>query len=94
MTERNGWRMLQRPLLRAPRVSKLARLEAQAPRFGSGQVILPREAPWLGAYLQELLAFPYGRSNDQVDATSLALEYMTGLGAQRQQIRRRNPMRR
>jgi phage terminase large subunit-like protein len=52
-------------------------LLAQAARFEAGQVYLPREAVWLGAYLSELLAFPAGRNDDQVDATSQALKYLT-----------------
>ncbi len=66
-----------RPLLRSPRLDKTARLLAQAARFEAGEVFLPRSAPWLGNYLSELLAFPYGRHDDQVDATSLALHYFT-----------------
>ena len=37
---------------------------------------LPREAPWLGQYLSELLAFPLGKHDDQVDSTSQALNYL------------------
>ncbi len=65
------------PLLQQSRVEKTARLMAQAARFEAGQVFLPREASWLGPYLGELLAFPLGRNDDQVDATSQALKYLT-----------------
>ena len=65
------------PLLQQARFDKLARLLAQAARFEAGQVHLPPEAPWLGAYVSELLAFPTGRHDDQVDATSQALKYLT-----------------
>jgi predicted phage terminase large subunit-like protein len=58
--------------LQRSRFDKTARLLAQAARFEAGQVHLPREAPWLGAYLSELLAFPTGRNDDQVDATAQA----------------------
>jgi hypothetical protein len=40
-------------------------------------VHLPREVSWLGAYVSELLAFPAGRHDDQVDSTSIALHYLT-----------------
>lgn len=50
---------------------------AQAARFEAGQVFLPREASWLPDYLGELLAFPLARNDDQVDATSQALKYLT-----------------
>ena len=65
------------PLLQRSKFDKTARLLAQAARFEAGQVYLPREAEWLGAYLSELLAFPAGRHDDQVDATSQALKFLT-----------------
>lgn len=65
------------PRLQAPRFDKQARLMAQAARFEAGQVFLPREASWLADYLGELLAFPLARNDDQVDATSQALKYLT-----------------
>jgi predicted phage terminase large subunit-like protein len=65
------------PMLSTARFDKLARLLAQAARFEAGQVLVPREAPWLATYLSELLAFPTGRHDDQVDATSQALRYLT-----------------
>ncbi len=66
-----------RATLKRPRFDKLARLLAQAARFEAGQVHLPRQAPWLTAYLNELLAFPSGKHDDQVDSTSQALHYLT-----------------
>ena len=66
-----------RPLLERPRFDKQARLLAQAARFEAGQVLLPREAPWLAAYLGELLAFPTGSHDDQVNSTSQALRWLT-----------------
>lgn len=65
------------PRLQAPRFDKQARLMAQAARFEAGQVFLPRRASWLADYLGELLAFPLARNDDQVDATSQALKYLT-----------------
>lgn len=65
------------PLLQPSRIEKTARLMAQAARFEAGQVFLPREADWLATYLSELLAFPLGRHDDQVDTTSQALKYLT-----------------
>lgn len=64
-------------LLQPSRIEKTARLMAQAARFEAGQVFLPRQALWLGEYLSELLAFPLARHDDQVDATSQALKYLT-----------------
>jgi len=65
------------PLLQQARYNKTARLLAQAARFEAGQVYLPRSAGWLADYLSELLAFPAGRNDDQVDSTSQALKYLT-----------------
>ena len=66
-----------RPMLDIPSRDKLARLMAVAPRFEAGQVLLPRQADWLGTYTSELLGFPLTEHNDQVDATSQALRYLT-----------------
>ncbi|MCJ2022351.1 phage terminase large subunit [Methylobacterium sp. E-065] len=66
-----------RPILLPARLDKVARCEAQSARFEEGRVYLPAEAPWLGVYEAELLAFPNGRHDDQVDATSYALHYLT-----------------
>lgn len=66
-----------RPILPSVTTDKTARLIAQSPKFEAQQVILPREAPWLGPYLNELLAFPASKYDDQVDSTSQALKYLT-----------------
>lgn len=66
-----------RPILLPARLDKVARCKAQSARFEEGRVYLPAEAPWLGVYEAELLAFPNGRHDDQVDATSYALHYLT-----------------
>ncbi|MGE7157490.1 phage terminase large subunit [Methylorubrum rhodesianum] len=54
---------------------KRTRLEAQTARLESGRYLLPREAPWLEALRRELLAFPNGRYDDQVDSLVLFLEW-------------------
>ncbi|MCW3476404.1 phage terminase large subunit [Limobrevibacterium gyesilva] len=66
-----------RPILWRPLLDKEARLLAQAPKFEAGQVLLPREAPWLAEYASELLAFPNGTHDDQVDSTSQALNWLS-----------------
>lgn len=66
-----------RAILPQPKFDKRARLEAQAAKFEAGQVLLPREAPWLAEYLNELLAFPNGKHDDQVDSTSQALNWLS-----------------
>lgn len=66
-----------RPKLITTRIDKEARLLTQAARFEGGRVLLPVAVPWLDDYEEELLAFPYGRNDDQVDATSQALYFLT-----------------
>lgn len=83
-----------RPILNRPRYDKRARLEAQSARFEAGQVHLPREAEWLGSYVTELLAFPFGRHDDQVDSTSQALLYLTQRQVPPRPLVRRNMTRR
>lgn len=61
-----------RAILRKPRYDRQTRFIMQSARFESGQVHVPQEAPWLN----ELLAFPNGRHDDQVDSTSQALGYL------------------
>lgn len=51
-----------------PENSKLARASVQTAKFEAGQVLLPRRAPWLSDLQAELLAFPAGRHDDQVDS--------------------------
>jgi predicted phage terminase large subunit-like protein len=66
-----------RPILEPPLFDKVARMEAQSARFEAGDVLLPRDVPWLDDYVAELLAFPNGSHDDQVDSTSQALRYLT-----------------
>ena len=51
------------------------RMEAQTARIEAGQVFLPKGAPWLAVFLDELLAFPRGRHDDQVDSVSQFLKW-------------------
>jgi len=67
---------LCRPIMWRPQFDKTARLLAQSPKFEIGQVLLPRGAPWLADYVAELLAFPNGLHDDQVDSTSQALNWL------------------
>lgn len=59
-----------------PERDKVMRLHAQTATIENGRVLLPKEAPWLDAYLHELLTFPNGKHDDQVDSTSQALEWI------------------
>lgn len=65
------------PIAIVPVGDKIMRLAAQSPRLEAGQVVLPRQAPWLEAFLTELLAFPSGTYDDQVDSLSQFLTWIT-----------------
>ena len=58
-----------------PQGDKFMRARAQTASFEGGFVKLPRQAIWLDAYVQELLTFPRGRYDDQVDSTVQALAW-------------------
>jgi predicted phage terminase large subunit-like protein len=59
-----------RPIGVKPDGSKPNRMAIQSAKIESGQVDLPRNAPWLGDFLHEVLAFPNVRHDDQVDGVS------------------------
>src|SRR5260221_13824720 len=48
----------------------------QTAAIENGFVYLPKNAPWLADYLHELMMFPKGKHDDQVDSTSQALQYL------------------
>ena len=51
-----------------PSKDKQSRVISQTDRFEAGSVFLPERADWLDGLIGELLAFPGGRHDDQVDA--------------------------
>lgn len=56
-----------------PQGDKIMRMAAQTPAIEAGRVYLPTDAPWLTEYEHELVMFPKGKFDDQVDSTSQAL---------------------
>jgi len=56
-----------------PAGSKIARVEAITGTLEAGRLRLPADSGWLLEFERELLAFPNGRHDDQVDALALAL---------------------
>ena len=64
-----------RPIAIKPEGDKVVRLEARSALIEAGHVLLPEKAPWLDDFLAEVLAFPYGRYDDQVDSMSQFLTW-------------------
>ena len=62
-----------------PDGSKEARAHAVTALFEAGNVLLPDRslAPWVDEYKLELTRFPSGAHDDQVDATTQALRYLS-----------------
>jgi len=53
-----------------PEGSKQDRIAAQSAKIEAGQVLVPKDRPWLDEFLNELLGFPNTRHDDQVDSVS------------------------
>ena len=51
------------------------RLHAQTAIIENGFVHLPDAAPWLAEYLHEMMVFPKGKHDDQVDSTAQFLDW-------------------
>jgi predicted phage terminase large subunit-like protein len=68
-------RGMPRPLGRKPEGSKTDRMVAESAKIEAGHVHLPRQAEWLDTFLLELLAFPNGRHDDQIDSVSQFLKW-------------------
>jgi predicted phage terminase large subunit-like protein len=51
-----------------PTLDKMTRAAQQSAAFEAGRVLLPEAAPWLVDFERELLAFPNGRYDDQLDS--------------------------
>lgn len=63
-----------------PERDKEMRMVSQTGIIENGFVYLPKEAPWLADYEQEMAEFPQSRHSDQVDSTSQALQWFRDLG--------------
>lgn len=55
---------------------KVTRAHAVSPLVEAGRVYLPKAAPWLAEFLDELSTFPSGAHDDIVDSTTQALNYL------------------
>ena len=66
-----------KPIAFQPEGSKVTRMNAESDKIASGQVFLLRDARWLEDLRLELLQFPYGRHDDQVDSISQFLNWVS-----------------
>jgi predicted phage terminase large subunit-like protein len=64
------------PYKPAPGLDKFMRFLAQSTKFEAGRIFLPCRAAWLDEYVREITGFPGGKHDDQVDATSQALDFL------------------
>jgi predicted phage terminase large subunit-like protein len=60
-----------------PEGDKIMRMNGNTARIEAGAVHLPQQAPWLDDLRSELLAFPNGLHDDQVDSMSQALNWLS-----------------
>ena len=64
-----------------PDGSKVARAYAVTPLWAGGNVWIPEDdAVWTRDFVEELVAFPAGAHDDQVDAMTQALRYLRSHG--------------
>jgi predicted phage terminase large subunit-like protein len=61
--------------------SKIFRFDGVTTLFEAGRVYLPDKAVWLPDYEKELISFPNGKYDDQVDSTSQFLNWAGGAKA-------------
>jgi predicted phage terminase large subunit-like protein len=60
-----------------PKGDKLTRMCAQSAKIEAGQVLIPVTAGWLGEFQTEVLRFPRGRHDDQIDSMSQFLAWQS-----------------
>lgn len=68
---------LPRPIARVPKEDKVIRMAAQSAVLEQGRVHVPVDKPFMPAFRSELLQFPTGSYDDQVDSVSQFLEWAT-----------------
>ena len=59
-----------------PDKDKIARVYAASPMMEAGRVWIPKHKKWSDDLLTELLQFPHGAHDDQVDALTMAIHFM------------------
>lgn len=70
-----------------PMKDKQVRATAATPTVKAGKVELPVDAPWVDEFLKEHEKFPKAPHDDQVDTTSMAVEYFSKRGGTGPRVR-------
>ena len=65
------------PIPIQPEGDKVTRMWTQSAKIQQGQVLLPEQAEWLQEFKAEILQFPKGRYDDQIDSLS---QFLTWVG--------------
>jgi predicted phage terminase large subunit-like protein len=60
-----------------PKLNKPTRLQSVSPMIEGGRISIPKDAPWLAEFRRELMLFPNGKYDDQVDSLSQFLIWMS-----------------
>lgn len=65
-----------------PNGTKVERAKSQVPLFRSGNIYFPDPAiaPWVRDFVAELLVFPNGKHDDQVDSATQAIQHLDDMG--------------
>lgn len=71
-----GLQGIPNPIAVTPKGDKAMRMNTQSPRIEAGHVYLPRKADWLDDFRKEVLSFPYGAHDDQIDSMSQFLNWI------------------
>jgi predicted phage terminase large subunit-like protein len=62
-----------------PEKDKETRMYTETPQIECGDVVIPKEAPWLADFRAEVCAFPKAKHDDQVDSLSQYLFWVREL---------------
>ncbi|WP_018322879.1 phage terminase large subunit [Bradyrhizobium sp. WSM2793] len=61
-----------------PTKDKRSRMSGETAKLQAGSLMLPLTAPWLDDFMLEFVSFPFGKTDDMMDALSQFLTWRTG----------------
>lgn len=80
--KRDNFNLIPKP----PKGSKEHRAILSTPFMREGRVLIPSKAPWLEEFRNEILSFPQGRNDDQVDAFTQLVDELNNIDKQCSQL--------